>query len=778
MSATARNAALDASALLDSVLERVGADASRLNEHEACELLRGAGMACADGAVLASGTDAAGLASWAEAALALAAPHGRLVLKVLGRDLLHKSDVGGVRMLDVPAAAGPEVLLDAAADLRRRVCAHVDEGMVEGVLAAAFTPHRADTPGVEVLLSLRQDPAFGPVVVVGIGGVLTEWYGKLSGGRSRLILPAAGLDAGTVREAVTAHPALALACRPSRLHPEPPLDPDALVEAVLALGRLAEAHAADRPGPTLEELEINPAVASGGRLVAIDGVGLVSRRTWPVGRRPLARIARLLDPRSAVVLGASAKGANPGRIILNNLRASPGVDPARLHVIHPDSETIDGVPCRRSLAELPDRVDLAVVCIPAAGARDAIAELVAGDLAESIILIPGGFAEAGHGDLAREIEDTLAAGHARPRQGPVLVGGNCLGIVSRERYNTFFLPDYKLPFRPAAAGDNLAVVSQSGAYLVTFASNYDGLINPRASISFGNQMDLTVTDFLEHFLAEGHVDVVACYVEGFRAGDGARFLDAARRARAAGVSVIVFKAGKTPLGAKAAASHTASLAGDYDVAAACLADAGVTLAESLDEFEDLIQTFTLLSGRTPRGRRVGVVSNAGFECSTVMDVLGGLELPAYDADVRAALDAALPAFAHRDNPVDATPMADTAAYAAAARAILASDGVDCLLLSSVPVTPALDNLPAEPGRHREDLAGPGSQAALFRDILGASDKPAVVVVDSGRLYDPLVDALRGAGIPTFRKIDRAGRALARFVAARLRPAAATTGEGR
>ncbi len=284
------------------------------------------------------------------------------------------------------------------------------------------------------------------------------------------------------------------------------------------------------------------------------------------------------------------------------------------------------------------------------------------DSAESIILIPGGFAEAGETGLAAAIERTLADGHARAGGGPVMVGGNCLGIVSRDHYNTFFLPLWKLPFRPGR-GENLAIVSQSGAYLVTFASNYDGLIHPRASISFGNQMDLTVADFLLHFLDEPAVDVIACYVEGFRPGDGGRFLDAARQAAARGKRVIVFKAGKTALGAKAAASHTASLAGDYAIARGCLEAAGVAVAETLDEFEDLIKTFTLLAGKEMRGRRVGVLSNAGFECSTVTDALGELQLAEFDAATRAVLDEALPPFAHRDNPVDATPMAATTAYA-------------------------------------------------------------------------------------------------------------------
>ncbi len=733
----------------------------RLNEFEVYGLLARCGIETCDTAVLAPDAGDDERTAWAASCLEMAAATGRIVLKVLGRDILHKSDVGGVRILD----AGPDVV---AGDLLREADAIVagasGAGAVEGVLAASFTPHHANRPGAEVLLSLRQDAAFGPVVVVGVGGLLTEWWGKATAGASRIILPARGLDAATVERVLLAHPLLSILVSPSRLHGTAPLEPAVLADAVVRLASLADEAAADRPGPTLEELEINPAVVSDGRLVAIDGVGLVSDRSIPARERPLQRIANLLDPRSAVVLGVSAKGPNPGRIIMNNLKASPGVDSGRLYVVHPKETEVDGVPCLPSLADLPERVDLAVVCIPAEGARNAIAELVDGERCESIILIPGGFAEAGRGDLAAEIEASLARGHARPGQGPVMVGGNCLGIVSRDRYNTFFLPDYKLPFVEAEAGRNLALVSQSGAYLVTFASNYDGVVLPRASISYGNQMDLTVTDFLEHFRGVDDVDVIACYIEGFRGDDGRRFVEAARAARDRGQRVIVFKAGKTPLGAKAAASHTASLAGDYDVAQACLEDAGVIVAATLTEFEELIKTFSMLHGRTVRGRRTGIMSNAGFECSTVTDALSGLELATFDAAVRGALDDALPGFAHRDNPVDATPMAGTAAYAAAVEAIVASDGVDAAIVSAVPVTPALDNLPAEPGRHGEDLAGEASQASEFVRILRAADKPAVVVVDSGPLYDPLARAVESAGIPVFRKIDRAARALARFVA--------------
>jgi len=753
-------------AYLDSILTQAGSldetpGTLRLNEYEVYGLLDLLGIDRCPAAFLPVGADVSRREDWAREVLDFAAAQGRFLLKITGRDILHKTEIGGVRILKLADLAGADDLLARVDDMIRSIQAEGLDGVVEGVVAGAFVPHAANTPGQELLLSLRQDPAFGPCVVLGIGGTLTEWYGRAAS--STLIFPAEGLTAETVRTAVEGHPLVSILCVPSRLYREAPMSLDQLTDAVMALAEVGTHCGPDGPSAlTLEEIEINPAVASEGRLVALDGVGLVSARKWARVQRPLGKVNNLLAPRSAVVLGVSAKGANPGRIILNNLLESAGIARDRLYVVHARETEIGGVSCFKSIADLPEKCDLAVISVPAQGALETIGELVRQDMAESMILIPGGFAEAGEAGLASDIESVLTQGHSAKGGGPVMVGGNCLGIVSRDNYNTFFLPDYKLPFNPGL-GRNLAIVSQSGAYLVTFASNYDGVIHPRASISFGNQMDLTVSDFLEHFAEVPDVDVVACYVEGFREGDGARFLTQARRLKAQGKQVIAFKAGKTALGAQAAASHTASLAGDYAVARSCLEAAGVTVAESLDEFEDLLKTFTLLADRRHQGNRVGIISNAGFECSTVMDQLDGLDLAEFDDAAQAELDAVLPGFAHRTNPIDCTPMTGTEAFAASCRAILGSKGVDLAILSSVPVTPALDNLPASvDGAHREDLTGDTSQVSLMIREIKGSTKPAVVVVDSGTLYDPMCRLIEAAGIPVFRKIDRAARSLAAY----------------
>lgn len=531
--------------------------------------------------------------------------------------------------------------------------------------------------------------------------------------------------------------------------------------ALAELGSLCD----DDGVPLIDEIELNPVVAVGGIPVALDALLKLSTATPPLRRRrPIDKIGQLLRPRSAAVWGASATSMNAGRIILQNLKRSEGLDYGRLYAVHPEAKRIDGVPCVASAAELGETVDLAVISIPAALAAAAIAELCELGAAHSIILIPGGFAETGDQRRADAVAAALEKSRNRSDRGPVLVGGNCLGIVSKHQYNTFFLPTYKLPFSDAP-GDELAIVSQSGAYVVSFTSNLDGIVFPRASITYGNEMDLTPADFLEYFLdAEAKLKVFAFYIEGFQPAEGERFLALTRRARAAGKHVIVYKAGQTDTGARAAASHTASIAGDYAVVAALLREAGAFVCETLNMFEDMTKIFTMLHGRRIRGNRLGVISNAGFECGAIGDHLYGLKLAEISATTRQGLTDILPSIAYCGNPVDCTPMTHTAEYVEAARMLMADDAVDAVIISAVPASPALNVLaPDSGGVHKENIFGMDSLPSEIVKLFVESDKPLVVTIDSGRIYDPGVLMLERAGVPVYRKIDRAGRALSALI---------------
>ncbi len=157
----------------------------RLNEPEVYGLLDLLGLERCRAAVLAPGAGLAAREAWAAQAVGLADEGGRLLLKVVGREILHKTEAGGVAVVRFEAGDRAQQLAALADRMRDHLGGGAHAGDCEGLLAAAFVPHESNHPGQEVLLSLRQDPAFGPVVVVGIGGTLTEWYGQGSGAAAR-----------------------------------------------------------------------------------------------------------------------------------------------------------------------------------------------------------------------------------------------------------------------------------------------------------------------------------------------------------------------------------------------------------------------------------------------------------------------------------------------------------------------------------------------------------------------------------------------------------------
>jgi acyl-CoA synthetase (NDP forming) len=253
------------------------------------------------------------------------------------------------------------------------------------------------------------------------------------------------------------------------------------------------------------------------------------------------------------------------------------------------------------------------------------------------------------------------------------------------------------------------------------------------------------------------------YVEGFQRGDGVPFLDAVGRITASGRPVLFYKAGRTREGSAAAASHTASAVGDYEVCEELARAAGAVVASSLDQFEDDVTTFALLEGRVAAGGHVAVLSNAGFEATAAADNLHGMELADLLEPTRERVAALLPpGIVDVHNPVDATPVTPTEKYAAIAQALAEDPTVHAVVVAGVPATPFLDSLARGDG-HREDVEGEHGLATLLVRFFQSTTKPVVFSVDSGALYDPLVAALRRAGLPTFRRVDRATRALARFI---------------
>lgn len=698
------------------------------------------------------------------ASLDLSALPGReVVCKLISPAMPHRSEHGGVRFVKRTKASLAATYRDFSSIAER---AGVE---LAGMMIAEAIEGRDSVP-YQLLISLRQDPSFGPIVFLGLGGVGTEVYRKgLTEERGLFIRTAADLAdrVGTERALgrTLFHPIIA---GETRISPRPLAKLDALRDALASFASLAAAFSpTSHESPvTIEELEVNPLqITPEGDLVPLDALMRLSKEKYAYTHPPKSLITRLLEPKSALIVGASAAKMNVGRIILRNLLRGGGVPRERIYLLHPEAAEIDGCRAFRSAGELPEKVDMTVFTIPA-DEKSAVLleELIAGEKTSSITLISAGFGETENGrELDRRLRTTIQTARARPGGGVAVNGPNSMGIVSKPGgYNTFFLPDYKLPFR-GAFGERSAIITQSGAYLVTLISNLDRVLNPKYMITYGNQIDVSATDYLITLKDDPSIDLFCLYVEGLAPYDGSRFLAAARDIIAAGKNIILYKAGRTEAGAAAVASHTASMAGNYEVLHKIFLDAGIIMPETLDEVEDAIKTFVLLGGKRVGGQHVGIFSNAGFECSVAADMLGSLELARFSGATVEELRNALPTdIVDVHNPVDATPLTNAVNYGRCLEAILADEHVDCLMAANVAPTPFMENLPAGEG-HGEDILHENSYPNVTIRIFKKADKPMIACLNSGRLYDPTVQMMEDAGIPCFRKIDRAMKALDLFI---------------
>jgi acyl-CoA synthetase (NDP forming) len=338
-----------------------------------------------------------------------------------------------------------------------------------------------------------------------------------------------------------------------------------------------------------------------------------------------------------------------------------------------------------------------------------------------------------------------------------------------------FIPEHKLT-RGRGVPAPLALIAQSGALAVARASKLEQL-DPRYLITVGNQLDLTVADYLAFLKGEEDLALFVCYVEGFAALEGRRWLDEVAAITAAGRQVILYRAGRSEAGVEAARSHTAAVAGDYEVTCELARAAGAIVAESLADLEDLIPLCLHLGSRPPAGWRLGALSNAGFECVAIADNLGPLQLARLTVDTMQQLqrllrDRRLETIVDVRNPLDLTPIADDRIFARAAGLILEDPGVDLGLIGCVPLSAALQTLPPGAG-HDEDLGAPGAVARHLVSLAQRCAKPWVAVIDAGPRYDPLARFLGDHGIPTFRSADRAMRLLQ--TCCRARPTSRSSG---
>jgi acyl-CoA synthetase (NDP forming) len=705
----------------------------------------------------------------------------KVVVKVVSPLIQHKSEVGGVaivknsvREIDLAVKKMKQRVIKtwpAVAGQDRSSSAEV-EASIQGFLIVELIDYAQIGFGSEILLGLRATNDFGPVVTFGGGGLDVEYLNTyLKAGRSLAILPSIPVSSRaiiTTLEKTAIYGKIAQEFRGRK----PLIEPEKLVRAVEIFQSMGRNFSIfnRKETYTIEELEVNPLVVTADQLVPLDGLCRFSRRKIEVSTRPTGQIKKLLEPETIGLIGVSEK-MNTGHIILNNLLKN-GFPPEKIYVVKPGTQSIEGCRCVPGIAELPVTVDLFIHSLGAEQVYLVLKDLIDLEKAYSVIVIAGGLGEkAGTEGLEASLRNLLKEKRREGKIVPVVNGGNCLGVISLPgRYDSIFIPDYKLK-RPAGIEAGLAIVTQSGAFMLSRMSNEDR-IKPVYAISIGNQLDLTAGDYWQYLKDRPEARIIAFYLEGLQPGDGLNLLQAAKKSRQAGQKVVVYKAGRSPEGRKATSSHTASVAGDYAVAASLMSQAGMIVAETIDEFESLIKGLAYLADKKIRGNRVGLITNAGFESVIMADNLrgdnGGLVLGEFSETTTGKINKALaPLGIDRlqdvHNPLDVTPMADDTAFGTCVEALLEEEGIDCVVVSIVPVTAALQTLPPGEG-HQENIYADNSLAGYLIRAFKKTDKPMIVNIDAGRLFDPLADYLEKSGLPVFRRCDRAVSFMKKLVA--------------
>jgi acyl-CoA synthetase (NDP forming) len=635
----------------------------------------------------------------------------------------------------------------------------------------------ASSQAVELRIGLHNTREFGLVIHAGLGGL----DGALAAGdfgqdRARVYAATELTDArdflSLFRRTRAYRKLAALADRDRRPRP------DAQFEAAfMRLLELASALSKEDPAATLvlETLELD-SLAIGDRLTAQAAHCTLRAPTARRLPRPIDKIDKLVHPRSIGLIGVSATSMNFGRIILRNLMDS-GYPKAQLTVIRPAETEVDGVRCVANLKALDGKLDLLIVAVAADAVYALVDEIIAADAAESVMLIPGGLGET---RKSREPGSALAARinavHARGDGGPIFLGANCLGVVSRPgSYDSWFIPLERLPRPPKKPERNSVMLSQSGAFMITRLSQNPWL-DPRYMLAVGNQTDLTHGDVLSYFAGRPEIETIGIYIEGFKDGDGLDFVKAVRRAACGGKQLVVYKAGKTAPGAAAVMGHTASVAGDPELFDCVVRHAGAIVAPDLTAFDDLFYIAGALHHNKIGGRRLGAVSGAGFEAVGMADALeagacrmemGRLE-PETVRRVEEILAASrLDALVEVRNPIDINPGADDEVHLQIVEAFLRDPNVDAVAVGLDPTAPSVRALAESKLRPGYDINDAKSTVQLMPLLVARYDKPVVGIVDGGQLYDAMAARLMDQGVCVFRNCARATQALVRYVEARL-----------
>ena len=569
-----------------------------------------------------------------------------LVAKIVSPQILHKTDVGGVK-IDLK---DEESVKSAFNDMYDRLSKDYD---VKGVLLEKMVPK-----GVEMIVGLQNDPQFGPVMMVGLGGIFTELFKDVS----FRVLPLTKEDAIQMIEELQGKMLL------KGYRGSDPIDMEVLTNALLNIGKLGYDIS-----PYYESIDFNPVIVYPDSYFVADAKIILSER-------PKYDVVSKIEPnstnmdmffnaKSVALIGASPEIGKIGNSVLETL-----VKHDYKGKVYPVNAKgypeIMGVPAYKSLNDIKDPIDVVVVTVDLKFVPDLLK--ICGDKSvHNVVIISGGGKELGGERAAIEQQVKELSSQLNIR----IIGPNCIGMFNGENRLDCAFQGHERMLRPK--NGNVAFLSQSGTIGIAFME-HSFPFGMSKMVSYGNRSDVDEADMIWYLSEDPQTKVIGLYVEGL--GDGRKFVNTAKKVISDRKKpIIVFKNGRTTRGAKQAASHTGSLGGTYSVVKGAFSQNGII---SVDSYDELTASLKALSWQpVPKGNRVAMVTNGAGPIIAAIDQFErlGLQVANLNEESMKSFKSHYPATYVIGNPCDVTGSANADDYKFAIQTFMDDPNVDIVM---------------------------------------------------------------------------------------------------
>ena len=569
-----------------------------------------------------------------------------LVAKVVSPEILHKTDVKGVKV-GIKSGSEAEAVFSEMYDRLSK------QYQIKGILLEKMVP-----PGIEIIIGLQNDAQFGPVLMVGLGGIFTEVFQDVS----FRVLPINENDAEEMLTDLKGSKLL------KGFRGSEAIDIGVLKDALMNIGRLGIDLA-----PYFESVDFNPVILYPRDYCVVDAKIIlrdsINSDTISMAKPNSTYMDLFFNAKSIALIGASPEVGKIGNSVLESL-----VKHDYKGKVYPVNAKgypeILGIKSYKNLEDISDPIELVVVTVDLRFVPDLLRTSGAKGI-HNMVIISGGGKELGGERAAIEQQVKELSSNLGIR----IIGPNCIGVFNGDNRLDCAFQGHQRMLRPKK-GD-VAFLSQSGTVGIAFMETADSF-GMSKMISYGNRSDVDEADMIWYLSEDPETKVLGLYVEGL--GDGRKFINAAKDViKNRKKPIVVFKNGRSSRGAKQAASHTGSLGGTYKVVKGAFDQVGII---SVDSYEELTGSLKALTWQpVPSGNRVAMVTNGAGPIIAAIDQFDrlGLRLAELTEETKQKLKDHYPPTYVIGNPCDVTGSANTSDYSFAIQAFLDDPNVDIVM---------------------------------------------------------------------------------------------------